>query len=192
MRERDRAAALEEIGGSLRAAEAIPRRVLVAGASGFTGALARRARLAPPAPGAGRRHLAQRRRHAARRLYPRYRVPLELTELDLDAAREASTRRSSPTRTGPRRRSSPRCAALGLLVVDLSADFRLRDLRTYERWYGEHGAPELLDERRLRADRALPRASCASAELVADPGCYPTAACSRWRRCAERGLIATS
>ena len=34
----------------------------------------------------------------------------------------------------------------GVRVVDLSADFRLRDPATYERWYGEHGAPELLAE----------------------------------------------
>ena len=72
-------------------------------------------------------------------------MPLVLEEPDGGAAARASTRRSSPTRTAPPRRSSPRCARPDVQVVDLSADFRLRDLPTYERWYGEHGAPELLD-----------------------------------------------
>ncbi|MBM3999052.1 MAG: N-acetyl-gamma-glutamyl-phosphate reductase [Planctomycetes bacterium] len=64
----------------------------------------------------------------------------------------------------------------GVTVVDLSADYRLRDLATYEAWYGEHhadggrlgqvpyGLPELF------ADRIR------GASLVANPGCYPTSA----------------
>ena len=59
--------------------------------------------------------------------------------------------------------------------MDVSADFRLRDLATYQRTYGEHGAPELLGD----AVYGLPelhRDRIAGAELVANPGCYPTAA----------------
>ena len=62
------------------------------------------------------------------------------------------------------------------VVVDLAADFRLRDPEQYPRWYGEeHHAPELLDE----AVYGLPelfRDSLAGATLVAAAGCYPTAA----------------
>jgi len=61
-------------------------------------------------------------------------------------------------------------------VVDLSADFRLRDPAAYPAWYGrEHGAPRLLAE----AAYGLPelfRAGLDGARLVAAPGCYPTAA----------------
>ncbi len=64
----------------------------------------------------------------------------------------------------------------GKKVIDLSADFRLRDPRAYRHWYGvDHVAPELLGE----AVYALPevyRRSLASARLAAVPGCYPTAA----------------
>jgi N-acetyl-gamma-glutamyl-phosphate reductase len=62
------------------------------------------------------------------------------------------------------------------LVVDLAADFRLKDAALYPRWYGEeHAAPELLSE----AVYGLPelfRDGLAGAALVAAAGCYPTAA----------------
>ncbi len=61
-------------------------------------------------------------------------------------------------------------------VVDLAADFRLRDPGLYPRWYGEaHTAPEMLD----RFAYGLPelfRPAIAGSRLVAVPGCYPTAA----------------
>ncbi len=63
--------------------------------------------------------------------------------------------------------------ARGLVVFDLSADFRLKDLSVYREWYGEHGAPELNDQ----AVYGLPefeRESITKADLVAVPGCYPT------------------
>lgn len=63
----------------------------------------------------------------------------------------------------------------GVRVVDLSADFRLRDVQAFERWYGmPHAAPELLRE----AAYGLPecnREAVRAARLVGNPGCYPTA-----------------
>ena len=61
----------------------------------------------------------------------------------------------------------------GCRVVDLSADYRLKDQAVYEQWYQEHSSPELLAE----AVYGLPelfRAEIAGARLVANPGCYPT------------------
>jgi N-acetyl-gamma-glutamyl-phosphate reductase len=59
------------------------------------------------------------------------------------------------------------------LVVDLSADFRLAQVEVYEEWYGEHPAPALLAE----AHYGLPEVFGApEGRLVANPGCYPTAA----------------
>ena len=64
----------------------------------------------------------------------------------------------------------------GVRVVDISADFRLKDASLYQSWYGfSHPAPQLLAE----AVYGLPelhRAEIVSARLVANPGCYPTSA----------------
>ena len=64
----------------------------------------------------------------------------------------------------------------GTRVVDLSADFRLRDAAVYAEWYGhEHPAPELLP-RAVYGLVETNRAAISEATLVAGPGCYPTAA----------------
>jgi N-acetyl-gamma-glutamyl-phosphate reductase len=64
----------------------------------------------------------------------------------------------------------------GIKVVDISADFRLKDAAEYQQWYGfSHPAPNLL----AKAVYGLPelhRAQIAAAKLVANPGCYPTGA----------------
>lgn len=64
----------------------------------------------------------------------------------------------------------------GVRVIDISADFRLHSLETYEKWYQtKHPAPELLQE----AVYGLPelhRDEIVGARLVANPGCYPTSA----------------
>lgn len=63
----------------------------------------------------------------------------------------------------------------GVRVIDLSADFRLRDRVSWEHWYNQpHAAPELID----MAVYGLPeinRAAIKDAQLIACPGCYPTA-----------------
>lgn len=68
------------------------------------------------------------------------------------------------------------CMKAGKLVVDLSADYRLKDVAAYEKWYQTpHAHPQLLRE----AVYGLPelhRSAIAKAKLVASPGCYPTAA----------------
>ena len=67
-----------------------------------------------------------------------------------------------------------RARAAGVRVVDLSADFRLKDAAVYERWYATpHTAPELLAE----ATYGLPeinRHEIQETDLLAVPGCYPT------------------
>jgi N-acetyl-gamma-glutamyl-phosphate reductase len=64
----------------------------------------------------------------------------------------------------------------GVKVIDISADFRLKDAKEYKQWYGfSHPAPKLLGE----AVYGLPelhRAKITSAKLIANPGCYPTGA----------------
>ena len=162
--------------------------MLVAGASGFTGALA--AQIVWRHPKLELVAVTSRSDAGTRldRLYPRYRVPLELTELDLDALEDVD----AAIVAYPHGASAPTVAALrglGVLVVDLSADFRLRDLPTYERWYGEHGAPELLDGA-VYGLTELYREQLREAELVATPGCYPTASVLALAPLAEQGLLA--
>jgi N-acetyl-gamma-glutamyl-phosphate reductase len=61
-------------------------------------------------------------------------------------------------------------------ILDMSADFRLRDKATYAQWYGhEHRAPELQGEA-VYGLTEFYREKIAAARLVACPGCYPTAA----------------
>jgi N-acetyl-gamma-glutamyl-phosphate reductase len=62
----------------------------------------------------------------------------------------------------------------GARVIDLSADFRLRDAASYAHWYGHnHPAPQLLAEA-VYGLTELCRADLPGARLVANPGCYPT------------------
>ncbi len=69
----------------------------------------------------------------------------------------------------------PGFLAAGCKVVDLSADYRLRDVAVYEQWYQQHANPYLLEQ----AVYGLPelyREQIKGAQLVANPGCYPTSA----------------
>ncbi len=61
----------------------------------------------------------------------------------------------------------------GVKVVDLSADMRLYDPNVYAKWYGKHKDPELL-ERVVYGIPEIHRELLRSADLVANPGCYPT------------------
>lgn len=63
----------------------------------------------------------------------------------------------------------------GVRVIDIAADFRIKDVATWEKWYGmKHACPELV----AQAVYGLPevnREQIKSARIVANPGCYPTA-----------------
>jgi N-acetyl-gamma-glutamyl-phosphate reductase len=63
--------------------------------------------------------------------------------------------------------------AAGKKVIDLSADFRIADLATYTRYYGDHQAPELLAQARYVLPELAP-ADWKRFPIVAAPGCYPT------------------
>lgn len=80
----------------------------------------------------------------------------------------------------------------GVRVIDLAADFRIRDVTEWQKWYGmEHAAPELVHE----AVYGLPevnRDSIRGARLVANPGCYPTAVQLGFLPLIEAGIVDTS
>lgn len=74
-------------------------------------------------------------------------------------------------------------------LVDLSADFRIKDVATYEKWYGiEHKSPQFIKE----AVYGLPeinREEIKKARLIANPGCYPTCSTLSIYPLAKEGLI---
>ena len=86
----------------------------------------------------------------------------------------------------------PQLINLGVRVIDLSADFRIRDPELWAHWYNqEHGCPELID----MAVYGLPeknRAQIAGAQLIACPGCYPTSVQLGLMPLLEKGLIDVS
>ena len=78
----------------------------------------------------------------------------------------------------------------GVRVVDLSADFRLRDVEVYRRWYGEHPRPDLIDRAALGfPELAGCREALAGARLIACPGCYVTASVLALAPLLAAGLI---
>lgn len=77
----------------------------------------------------------------------------------------------------------------GIPVVDVSADFRLRDAAEYREWYGiEHPAPHLL-ESAVYGLPELHRGRIRESKLVANPGCYPTSAVLALAPAYQAGLI---
>ncbi len=62
----------------------------------------------------------------------------------------------------------------GKRVIDLSADFRIADIETYRKYYGEHHAPELLASARFVLPELTAPSWKTEVKLVAAPGCYPT------------------
>jgi N-acetyl-gamma-glutamyl-phosphate reductase len=163
-------------------------RVLVAGATGFAGALA--AHLLWRHPGFELVALTGRSEtgRSLQELYPRYRVPLRIEELDPDALEGID----AAVVAYPHAAAAPTVGLAlerGARVVDLSADFRLSSLATYERWYGPHPRPELL-ELAAYGLTELHREAIAGASIVANPGCYPTATVLGLAPLARAGLIA--
>jgi N-acetyl-gamma-glutamyl-phosphate reductase len=80
----------------------------------------------------------------------------------------------------------------GVRLIDLAADFRIKDVATWEHWYGmKHACPELIEE----AVYGLPemnRKAIRNASLVANPGCYPTAVTLGWMPLLKAGLVDTT
>lgn len=93
------------------------------------------------------------------------------------------------TPNGTAMQMAPELLARGARVIDLAADFRLKDVAEWERWYGmPHACPDLLAE----AVYGLPeihRDAIRSARVIANPGCYPTAVTLGFLPLIEQGLV---
>ena len=74
-------------------------------------------------------------------------------------------------------------------IVDLSADFRIKDVKTYEKWYGiEHKSPQFIEEA-VYGLCEVNREDVKSARLVANPGCYTTCSILTAYPLSKEGLI---
>lgn len=74
-------------------------------------------------------------------------------------------------------------------IVDLSADFRIKDVKTYEKWYGiEHKSPQFIEEA-VYGLCEVNREDVKSARLVANPGCYTTCSILTAYPLAKEGII---
>jgi N-acetyl-gamma-glutamyl-phosphate reductase len=86
----------------------------------------------------------------------------------------------------------PQLLEAGVKVIDLAADFRIKDIATWEKWYGmEHACADAVAE----AVYGLPevnREQIKGARLVANPGCYPTAVQLGFLPLIEAGLVNTA
>ena len=160
--------------------------VAVLGAVGYAGAIA--AQLLYRHPCFELKHVTARA-EAGQRLddiHPRTRVPLELEVFD--AASTPSTRRSSPTRTARRRRSSPSCGPRGQAgrrsLGRLPAARPRRSMRT-----GTASTRRRSSSGRASTGCRADREEVAGADLVANPGCYPTAALLGLAPLARAGVI---
>ncbi len=167
-----------------------PIRVAVVGATGYTGAelirwLARHPHVRLTAVTS-----EQSAGKALADVMPSARGKLDLRLAAFDPARVAGEADVAFTAL-PLATSASSVAALldrGLRVVDLGADFRLRDAEEYARWYVPHPAPHLLSEA-VYGLTEFCRPALPAARLVANPGCYPTAALLALLPLLARGLI---
>jgi len=165
-------------------------RVGVVGGTGYTGVELLRLLLGHPSVALA---VITSRNEAGRRvcdLFPSLRDACRLTFTDPEqAALDECDMVFFSAPTGTAMRTAPGLVRAGVRVIDLSADFRLRDPAQWAQWYGEpHAAPELLEEA-VYGLPELTRARLAGARLVANPGCYPTAVLLGLLPLIERDLV---
>jgi N-acetyl-gamma-glutamyl-phosphate reductase len=151
-------------------------RVGVVGGSGYTGIELLRILLAHSSVEVTQVTSRSERGQPVAGMYPSLRGHCELLFVDPDdAGLEQCDIVFFATPNGTAMRQAPRLLEAGVRVIDLAADFRLRDPAEWERWYGEpHACPQLLEEA-VYGLVEVNREAVRSARLVANPGCYPTA-----------------
>jgi len=93
------------------------------------------------------------------------------------------------TPNGTAMKMVPELLAEGVKVIDLAADFRIKDIETWQQWYGmEHSCADMVAEA-IYGMPEINRTEIAKARLVANPGCYPTAVTLGFMPLLEAGVI---
>lgn len=166
------------------------RKIGIVGATGYTGV--ELLRLLVNHPGVELAYVTSREQAGKRvdALFPNLRGYVDLTfSTPTDEALAACDLVFFATPNGIAMQSVPALLEHGTKVIDLAADFRIKDVAVWEKWYGmTHACPTLVEE----AVYGLPelnREAIRHARLVANPGCYPTAVTLGLLPLVERGLV---
>lgn len=171
-----------------------PEKVAVVGASGYSGEELLRLLIRHPGVELAAVTSRQLAGQTVAQVFPKFTGMryADLAFIESDAAKIAATGARIVFLALPHGVASEYARPLieaGLRVIDLSADFRIKDLAAYQEFYGEgHHAPELA----AMSVYGLPeiyRESIRTAQLVASPGCYPTSIILPLHPLLKRGLI---
>jgi len=152
------------------------RRVAIFGASGYTGAEAIRLALGHPNVEIVALTGESKAGLSIEEVYPHlagFGLPSLVKIEDVNLSGLDAVFLCLPHATTQRVAKTLRTASPDLRLIDLSADFRLRDVGSYEAWYGEHFAPELQDQAAYGLTEHY-RDAIKDAPIIACPGCYPT------------------
>lgn len=115
-------------------------------------------------------------------------LSFELDEIDLDALAEAADAVFFAAPAGVSSRLLPPLAERGLICIDLAGDFRLNG-DTYQEWYGASPPPEpWLSQAAYGLSEWFP-SSIRKADVIANPGCYPTAALMALAPLVQEGVL---
>ncbi len=172
--------------------ESQPLPVAIIGASGYGGIQLVRLLLEHPrvqivyvgGSGSAGQNFADVYPHIAHRIS----LPIENLEPEQVAERAQVVFLSLPN--GVAAQLAPRLLAKGCKVLDLSADYRFRDLSVYESWYKSPPRPDgAVNAKAVYGLPELYGAQIAKAELIACPGCYPTASLLALLPLLKQGLI---
>ncbi|MCG8429022.1 MAG: N-acetyl-gamma-glutamyl-phosphate reductase [Chromatiales bacterium] len=122
-------------------------------------------------------------------IYPNLRGHIDLAFTEPDAQQlKACDLVFFATPNGTAMKMVPELLASGTRVIDLAADFRIKDIAVWEQWYGmAHACPDLVAEA-IYGMPELNREVIQAAQLVANPGCYPTAVTLGFLPLIEAGL----
>ena len=154
----------------------MPLKIAIFGASGYTGAEAIRIALGHPDVEIVALTGESKAGKSIEEVYPHlvgYGLPALVRIEDVSLAGLDAVFLCLPHATTQKVAKTLRTAAPDLRLIDLSADFRLRDVAAYESWYGEHFAPEYQGEAVYGLTEHY-RAEVKDAPIIACPGCYPT------------------
>ena len=154
----------------------MPLKIAIFGASGYTGAEAIRIALGHPDVEIVALTGESKAGKSIEEVYPHlvgYGLPALVRIEDVSLAGLDAVFLCLPHATTQKVAKTLRTAAPDLRLIDLSADFRLRNVAAYESWYGEHFAPEYQGEAVYGLTEHY-RAEIKDAPIIACPGCYPT------------------
>lgn len=122
-------------------------------------------------------------------MFPHLRKFSDLTYSDVDGGLEHCDVVFFATPHGVAMEAAPALLKQGVRIIDLSADFRLRDPEVYRHWYKkEHVCPEILAES-VYGLPEMNRSAIRSARVVGNPGCYPTSVQLGLLPLVEAGLV---